>query len=152
MYGVVQVRSGIDMSAEVRDTLEMLNLGSPNRFTLVPETESYEGMILKVNDCVAYGNPDADTVEKLLRNRATTHEGDDLTQEYVEENTQYGSVGELAEAIVENDLRPKEVGIEPSMNLHPPRKGHSGIKQSYKQGGALGNHGDEIDDLLRRMR
>jgi large subunit ribosomal protein L30 len=36
--------------------------------------------------------------------------------------------------------------------MHPPRKGHAGIKRTFRQGGILGNHGTEINVLLNKMR
>jgi len=42
--------------------------------------------------------------------------------------------------------------LKPVFRLHPPRKGHKGIKKSFKNGGELGYHGDKINDLLLKMR
>lgn len=151
-YGVVQVRGTIDTDPEIRDTLEMLNLGSVNNFTLVPKTDSYQGMVVKVNDYVAYGEPSASTLTTLLRKRAETLGGGELNDEYVDENTKYDSVEELAEALVEGETTLREVSLKPTIRLHPPRKGHSGVKHSRKEGGVLGDHGEELDELLERMR
>ncbi|MDY7081297.1 MAG: 50S ribosomal protein L30, partial [Halobacteria archaeon] len=46
----------------------------------------------------------------------------------------------------------RDAGINPKIRLHPPRKGHAGIKKSHSEGGVIGNHGDEIDELLQKMR
>jgi len=35
--------------------------------------------------------------------------------------------------------------------LHPPRKGHRGIKKAVAEGGELGFH-EDIGTLLRKMR
>lgn len=151
-YAVVQVRGEVDMNTEVEDTLDMLNLGDVNNMSVLPDNDSTRGMLTKVNDYVAFGNPSAETLALLLERRGETQHGDDLTDDYVSENTDYGSVEELAEALVEDEVKLKDVGIKPTLRLHPPRKGHDGIKKSYTEGGVLGNHGDEIDDLLERMR
>jgi len=105
----------------------------------------------KVEEYVAYGEPDVSTVTLLLEKRGETPEGDDLTAEYLEDQG-YSSFEDLAEEVVEGETTLREAGVEPKIRLHPPRKGHDGIKHSYKQGGVLGNHGDSIDELLRRMR
>ncbi|MDY7081298.1 MAG: uL30 family ribosomal protein, partial [Halobacteria archaeon] len=67
--GIVQIRGEPDMDAEVQDTLEMLNLGRVNNFTIVPDEDSYKGMVVKANDYVAYGEPDESTVALLLEKR-----------------------------------------------------------------------------------
>ncbi|XGI83305.1 50S ribosomal protein L30 [Halorutilales archaeon Cl-col2-1] len=151
-YAVVQVRGEVNMSSSVRDTLDMLSLGDVNSCTIRPATGSVEGMLHKVNDYVAYGTPSAETVAELVETRGETEDGDSVTDGYIDENTEYSSVGDFAEAVVEGDTDLKEAGLRTRLRLHPPRGGHSGIKKSYKQGGVLGDHGNEIDDLLRRMR
>ena len=62
MQAVVQLRGEVNISEDVRDTLAMLNLGRVNHCTLLPETDAYRGMITKVHDYVAHGEPSADTV------------------------------------------------------------------------------------------
>jgi large subunit ribosomal protein L30 len=150
-FGLVRVRGDADTPSDVDDTLDMLNLGQVNAFTVVPEDDTYTGMVQKVNDYVAYGEPDAATVAVLLENRGETLEGGDVDDAYASDRG-YDGVAELAEAVVEGETTLRDEGVDPTVRLHPPRKGHDGIKQSYKQGGVLGNHGDDIDELLRRMR
>lgn len=150
-FGLVRVRGDADTPSDVDDTLDMLNLGQVNAFTVVPEDDTYTGMVQKVNDYVAYGEPDAATVAVLLENRGETLEGGDVDDSYASDRG-YDGVAELAEAVVEGETTLRDEGVDPTVRLHPPRKGHDGIKQSYKQGGVLGNHGDDIDELLRRMR
>jgi large subunit ribosomal protein L30 len=149
--GIVRVRGDADTPSDVDDTLDMLNLGQVNAFTVVPEDDTYTGMVQKINDYVAYGQPDAATVAVLLENRGETVEGGEVDDAFASDRG-YDGVAELAEAVVEGETTLREEGVDPTVRLHPPRKGHDGIKQSYKQGGVLGNHGDDIDELLRRMR
>jgi large subunit ribosomal protein L30 len=150
-YGVVRVRGDADTPADVDDTLDMLNLTQVNAFTVLPEDDTYRGMVEKVHDYVAYGEPDESTLAALLEERGETLEGGDVDEDFAAEQG-YDSVNELAEAVVSGETTLRDAGVDPTLRLHPPRKGHDGIKHSYKQGGVLGNHGDEIDDLLRRMR
>ena len=82
MQALVQLRGEVNQSGGVRDTLGMLNLHRVNHCTLVPETDTYRGMITKVNDWVAHGEPSVETVELLLEKRAEPAEGeiDDLLE------------------------------------------------------------------------
>lgn len=70
MQAIVQLRGDVNMSEAVHDTLAMLNVHSVNHCTFVPDTETYRGMITKVNDYVAHGEPSVDAVETVLRTRA----------------------------------------------------------------------------------
>jgi large subunit ribosomal protein L30 len=170
MRAVVQIRGEVNQSQAVRDTLEMLNLGRVNHATLVPDTETYNGMITKVNDWVAHGEPDADVLATLIRRRAepATGEGDidgaaaaasperasgRVDDEWVSENTDYDDVDALAAALADEETTLQETGLSPTLRLHPPRGGHKGLKHPVKEGGELGKHDVEsMNDLLEAMR
>jgi large subunit ribosomal protein L30 len=154
MKALVQVRGDVNMDTDIHDTLQMLNIHSVNHCTLVPETETYEGMVTKVNDFVAFGEPSQETVELLLSNRAEPIEGDaDIDDEWVAENTDYSDIGSLAEALLDEETKLQSEGLSPTLRLHPPRGGHDGIKHPIDEGGDLGRHDtDGIDGLLEAMR
>lgn len=154
MQAVVQIRGEVNMNYEVEDTLSMLNLHRVNHCALVPEHETFRGMVTKVNDHVAYGEPSQATLETLLRTRAEPAEGSaDIDDEWLSENTEYESVEALAEALLTEETTLKEQGLAPVLRLHPPRGGHDGIKHVVSEGGQIGKHTtEEIDDLLVAMR
>jgi len=154
MQAVVQLRGDVNMSSAVHDTLKMLNIHHVNHCAFVPETETYRGMITKVNDYVAHGEPSQETVETLLRTRAEPLEGDaDVDDEWIAENTDYDDVDALAAALVAEETTLREQGLAPVVRLHPPRGGHAGVKHPTKEGGQLGKHTtEEIDELLEAMR
>lgn len=154
MRALVQIRGEVNMEQSVRDTLSMLNIHKVNHATFVPETETYRGMVTKVNDYVAHGVPSKDVVVTLLRTRAEPLEGKaTVDDEWVSENTDYDSIEDLADAVYAEETNLREQGLSPVLRLHPPRKGHKGIKHVTKEGGELGKHTtEEIDELLEAMR
>jgi large subunit ribosomal protein L30 len=154
MQAVVQLRGEVNMNYDVKDTLSMLNLHRVNHCALVPEHETFRGMVTKVNDYVAYGEPSGEVVETLIRTRAEPAEGSgEIDDEWLAENTEYDSVEALAEALLAEETTLKEQGLTPVLRLHPPRGGHKGIKHPNKEGGQLGKHTtEEIDELLEAMR
>jgi large subunit ribosomal protein L30 len=154
MQAVVQLRGDVNMNGDVEDTLAMLNLRQVNHCTLVPEEDTYRGMIAKVNDYVAYGEPDVDTLATLLRQRGEPAEGDAaIDDEWVDGDTDYGDVDALAEALAAEETTLREQGLSPVLRLHPPRGGHGGIKQPVARGGQLGKHStEEINQLLAAMQ
>ncbi|MEF8871281.1 MAG: 50S ribosomal protein L30 [Haloarculaceae archaeon] len=154
MHALVQIRGNVNMNGDIQDTLAMLNIHRVNHATFVPETDAYSGMVSKVNDYVAHGEPSVETVELLLETRAEPAEGDgDITDEWVAENTDYDDIAALAEALVDEETRLQDEGLSPTLRLHPPRGGHDGIKHPTKEGGQLGKHDpDAIDNLLEAMR
>ena len=154
MQAIVQLRGEVNMSQDVRDTLKMLNLHSTNHVTFVPETDTYRGMITKVNDYVAFGEPSVETVATLLRRRGEPETGDgDIDDAWVADNTDYDDVDALVEALVDEETTLRDEGLAPVVRLHPPRGGHDGIKHPVVEGGQLGTHETEaIDALLEAMR
>ena len=154
MQAVVQLRGEVNISEDVRDTLAMLNLGRVNHCTLLPETDVYRGMITKVHDYVAHGEPSADTIATLLARRGEPADGEgDIDDDWVAASTDYDGTDELAEALVAEETTLSEAGLAPVLRLHPPRGGHDGVKQPVVAGGQIGNHTtEEMDDLLTAMR
>ncbi len=170
MKAVVQLRGEVNQSGAVRDTLSMLNLGRVNHATLVPDTDAYRGMVTKVNDWVAHGEPSEDVVALLLARRAEPAEGaaaidgaataasperagGPVDDEWVAEHTDYEDVASLAAALVAEETTMQAQGLSPTLRLHPPRGGHAGVKHPTKEGGQLGPHDPEsIDALLEAMR
>ncbi|MFC4438002.1 MULTISPECIES: 50S ribosomal protein L30 [Natrialbaceae] len=155
MKAVVQVRGEVNRNQDIQDTLEMLNIHSVNHCALVPETDTYGGMIAKVNDYVAIGEPDVDVLETVLEKRAEPLEGRqaDVDEEWLAENTEYDDFGALAEALLDEETTLRDEGLSPTLRLHPPRGGHEGIKKPTAEGGQLGKHTTEqINDLLESMR
>lgn len=154
MKALVQVRGEVNINGDIRDTLDMLNLGRVNHATLVPEEPSYVGMITKVNDYVAHGRPSQETVELLIERRGEPAAGDgDIDDEWVSAETDYESIEALAEALLAEETTLQDAGLSPTLRLHPPRGGHDGIKQPASRSGQIGVHETEkLDSLLEAMR
>jgi len=154
MKAVVQIRGEVDMSGDIQDTLEMLNIHRVNHCALVPDDDTYRGMVTKVNDYTAYGEPSQDVLETLLKKRADPAEGAaDVDDEWVADNTDYDDVADLASALLDDETTLREQGLAPVLRLHPPRGGHEGLKHPVVEGGELGKHDtEEIDALLTAMR
>ena len=154
MKAVVALRGEVNRSGAVDDTLEMLNLHRVNHCTLVPETPAYEGMLTKVHDFVAYGEPSEDVLATLLTRRGEPLEGEAaIDDEWVNEHTDYEDVEALASALLAEETTLREQGLSPTLRLHPPRGGHDGIKHPTGEGGQLGKHTtEEINRLLESMR
>ena len=153
MYAVIRVRGPAGVRGEIEDTMKMLRLHKVNHCVILSENAVNTGMVQKVKDYTAFGTIGAEEIEALLINRGRLAGGDRLTDEYVKENTPYADIKALAAALANEEVRIKDIpGLKPVFRLHPPRKGHAGIKRTIQQGGVLGNHGENISVLLNKMR
>lgn len=153
MYAIVRLRGSVNVRYTIEDTMKMLRLHKVNHCVLVPENPHYKGMVQKIKDYVAYGQVNAKTLAELLGNRGRLEGGSRLTEEYIRENTNYASIEAFAEAVLQEKATLKDIPkLKPVFRLHPPRKGHAGIKRTVQQGGELGNHEEDINGLLHKMR
>jgi len=151
-YAVVRVRGSVGVRGDIADTLKMLRLHRVNHCVIVPNTETYVGMLNKAKDYITYGEIDKDTLVKLILRRGRLPGNKKLNEEKVKELMDL-SVEELAEKIANEEILLKNTPLKPVFRLHPPRKGYdkAGIKKPFSVGGALGYRGDNINTLLEKM-
>ncbi|AFD00098.1 LSU ribosomal protein L30P [Methanocella conradii HZ254] len=153
MYAIIRLRGSVNTKPDIKDTLKMLRLNQINHCVVVPDTPSYRGMIHKVKDYVAYGPINGETLAMILENRGRLVGGARLTDDYVARNSPFKTIKEFAEAVASGKAALGDLpGLNPVFRMHPPRKGHAGIKRTFQQGGALGNNGEEIATLVKKMR
>ena len=151
MFLVIRVRGTTGVIQNIADTLDMLRLNRISHAVLVEENPSYEGMLQKAKDYITWGEIDAEFVAAMIAKRGRLPGNNKVTDEYVAENSDYGNIAELSEAVVKGEVKLTDVGIKPVFRLHPPRKGYEDIRLSVNEGGSLGYRGEEIKDLAQRM-
>jgi large subunit ribosomal protein L30 len=119
---VVRVRGVKGTTQEISTTLKMFGVERPNYCVILPPTLSLVGMIRSVKSYVTWGNIDEETKKLLISKRGPNASSKGKSNRQV-------------------------------FRLNPPKKGfgRKGIKLDYTIGGALGDRGDKINDLIRRM-
>lgn len=150
-YAVVLVRGLVNVRDAIRETVRRLRLTRVNHLVIVPETEQMKGMLNLAQGYITWGEVDKGTLEYILL-RWGRFEGDvPVTKEAVEKRAGVSWDGFL-DAVLNGSIKLSDVGIKP-IRLHPPRKGYGrgGVKLTFKEGGALGYRGEQINELLRRM-
>lgn len=148
---VIRVRGTVNVRREINDTLKMLRLHKPHHAVIVKNTPSIMGMIRKVKDYIAYGEIDEETLVKLLNKRGRLGGNRRLTEEYLKQNTQFGSIEELAKDLMNFEVELKDLDeVKPVFRLRPPHKGYNGIKKPKTLGGTLG-YWPDINELVKRM-
>ncbi|MBR7152619.1 MAG: 50S ribosomal protein L30 [Candidatus Methanomethylophilaceae archaeon] len=151
-YAVIRVRGQPDVNYNIQHTMMLLGVNKVNHCVIVPENDCTKGMLQVAKDYITWGEVSEETLVALLRARGKVAGDDDLTDDYLKEKSAFGSIEELAKAVIENDYKLKDVeGVKGVIRLHPPVKGYEGNKRSYKNGGALGYRGEAINDLINRM-
>ena len=134
--------------------MEHLNLTRVNHAVLIPESETYAGMLQKVKDFVTWGEISAEAIAGLIRDRGRLIGNKPVTDADVKAATSHKNIDAFAQAIASGDATTKDMEtLKRVFRLHPPRgnKGWGGVKRHFTVGGALGFRGDAIEEIVARM-
>jgi large subunit ribosomal protein L30 len=140
---VVRVRGTIHARHDITETLAYLHLTRPNHATVLPETPSMRGMLIKVQGYVTWGEADATTVGDLLAQRGERSVPAPAADAVA-------PTPDLAQQVTERGLIGTD-GWKPRFRLGAPKGGWKSTKKPFARGGALGYRGAKINDLVRRM-
>lgn len=151
MYAAVRVRGQPDVRKRIRENLDHLGLTQKNHCVLLPEEDTFRGMLVKSKDFITFGTIDSELAVELLESRGETDHGQ-LSDSLDE--LEFDTVEDLVEAYERGDVSLSELrerGFRNCVRLTPPSKGFKDTKQHYNQGGSLGDRGEAIEELLNRM-
>jgi large subunit ribosomal protein L30 len=132
----------------------MLRLHRINHAVFVEDNPSYKGMLQKVKDYITWGEVNIETLSEIISKRGEFIGGIKVTDEILAELTEnngYSSIEELANSLINGNVKATEIDMKPVFRLHPPRKGYEGIRLSINEGGSLGYRGKLINDLASKM-
>jgi len=151
MFAVIRLRGSGGQKKGIKDTLDMLRLFAVNNCVIVPETENYRGMLEKCRNVCTWGEVEKDLLVKLLEERLRGEGDKKIDEKILKELTGFDSFGKLAEALMADKTKLKDLKkIVPMFRLSPPSKGFKSVKEYYPKGD-LGYRGKEINKLLERM-
>ena len=136
---VVRIRGSIKVKNVIKDTFNLLRLYNKNYCVVLKNTPEIIGMIKKIKDYVTWGEIDNETYKLLIEKRGKEYKG--------REKDSKGKITYSKFILIDGKK------YKPFFALNPPRKGYGrkGIKIAFKVGGALGDRGEKINDLLKRM-
>lgn len=151
-YAVIRIRGTVNVKGGIEDTMNMLNLTRVNHCVILPEDDSVKGMLNKAKDYITWGEVNEENLARLIKFKGRLMGDKPIDDNYIIENSDFTSIVSMAKDISNNEFKFKDLkNVKPMFRLNPPRKGYEGIKRSYRNGGALGYRGEEINDLLERM-
>jgi large subunit ribosomal protein L30 len=145
MFAVIRLRGDVKTPKTVKDTLKMMRLKTVNNCVIIPENESYKGMLKKAKDYITWGEITTETLQRLVLKWGRIEGDKRLDEKYLTSNKFD------AAAVLDGKATLDGLKLKGAFRLHPPSKGYEGIKNQYTQGGSLGYRGKEINELLQRM-
>ena len=135
MILAIRISGHVEMPKDAEETLFRMRMRKKYSAVLLKETQESQNLLQVVRNFIAYGKIDQKTLEELLSKRAKS-----LDKKKVDAK-------KTAEIILNEGI--EKTGIKPFFRLHPPRKGIDS-KLHYPKG-VLGDNGDKINELVRRM-
>lgn len=150
---VIRVRGKPDRTPDEEKALELLRLHKTWHATLVPDTPSIRGMLLKnLDNVVTYGEVRREILVELLKKFGRLEGNKKLTEEYLR-SIGYQNFEDLADALLQGKVTLNQVpGLKPVFRLHPPSGGFRGtLRKNIKSGGETGYRGEAINDLLLKI-
>lgn len=152
LFSVIRIRGRINVRNDIERTLQMLRLTRVNHCVLVNDTDSYKGMLKKAKDYITWGEINKETLIELIKRRGRLIGDKPITEDYIKASTNFNSIEELADALLDGEVKYKDLpNVKPIFRLHPPRGGYEGIKRPFSLKGALGYRGEKINELIMRM-
>ena len=139
MFAVIRVRGSVNVAREIEDTLKMLRLSRVNHCVIVPDNPNYRGMLEKARSYITWGEVTQETLEAMVAKRGRLPKDERVPDK---------DAKDIAKKISKEGSR--DAGIKPVFRLSPPSKGYKSIRYPYPKGD-LGDRGDKINDLLKRM-
>jgi len=138
MTVAIRIKGQVGVRKKVAESLKRLGLRKKYNCVVLKDTNTNQGALKNLKDCIAYGEVSEDSFKELLEKRSKVING----------NEKKPSVNEIIKNF-EKGKKLKEMNINPVFRLHPPRKGINS-KKRYPLG-VLGNHNEKINELLKRM-
>jgi len=149
---VVRLRGDIKAHPNVRKTFDLLKLTRVNHCVVIPKNVNYIGMLQMVKDYATWGEAEAKTLTKVIKERGKLVGDKPITDAYVKASTTFATIADFATAITLGKAKYKELKeVKPLFRLHPPMGGIVSVKRSFVIGGDLGNRGPAINELVERM-
>lgn len=139
MIAIIRIKGMVDASKKQKATLERLRLRKKYSCVVLQESKEILGMLKKVQQYVAYGNIENDTLKEIVIKRGRLKGNKPIDSKLVND--------ELISKIMKRDFG----DIKPFFRLHPPKGGFKKSTRLLYPQGTLGNNKEKINELIARM-
>ena len=137
MIIAIRISGLVEMPPSEKETLFRMRLRKKYTAVLLKETDETMQLIQHVRNFIAYGKLNQATFEELISKRAKPLGNNKIKID----------AKKIIETIEKSGI--ENAGIKPFFGLHPPRRGINS-KRHFPRG-VLGDNGEKINDLVRRM-
>ena len=111
-WAVVRVRGSVNVNPKIKETMKLMRLNRVNHCVIVPENDTYTGMLNIIKDYVTWGEIDSDTTELLLQSSGKTSGNSDFSKEHLKETVNYDLPDDVRDRL---EIAVLETKVMPSM-------------------------------------
>ena len=138
---VIRIAGLVGIDKQIARTLDALRLRRKYTCVILEEKPEFLGMLKKVKDRVAFGQIDKEILKELLLKRARLKGNRPIVK--LDES--------FVDQFIEDKKKLEDIGVKPFFRLHPPKGGFKKSTKLLFPKGVLGNHGEKINELLKKM-
>lgn len=150
---IIRIHGKKGLRKEVKDTFNMLRLYKKHNCVVASSSDSFKGMIRKIDSYVTWGELNEKALKSLLEKRGKLARKQSLNEEYIKDKLKI-SVDDFAKEVFVFKRELKDLpGLKLFFKLSPPKGGfeRGGIKEQFARGGSCGYRKDKINELIIRM-
>ena len=96
---VIRVRSDRGVERSIRETMSYLNLTKVNHAVIVPESDTYAGMLQKAKDFVTWGPVSSESIAQMIRERGRLPGDRPVDDAAISDCTDYDGIDDFAAAV-----------------------------------------------------
>ena len=117
-WSVVRVRGSVNVKPKIKETMKLMRLNRVNHCVIIPENDTYIGMLQIIKDYVTWGEVAAETTELMLESSGKTAGSSAFTKNELKE-TSFKTMKALAKGLTEGKTVMRDVpGLKPLFRLH----------------------------------
>ena len=102
-WAVVRVRGSVNVKPKIKETMKLMRLNRVNHCVIIPENDTYIGMLKIIKDYVTWGEVDAETTELMLESSGKTSGNSTFTKAELKE-TSFKTMKTLAKTFQKEKL------------------------------------------------
>jgi len=153
LVAIIRLAGKTGLKKGIKDGFKIIRLYKKNTCVIVPNTDSFMGMLKNLSSYTTWGEIDEPTLKLLFKSRGKIVGNKPLTDIYTKEKIS-STIEQFASDVFNFKKKPTDIpGLKLFFRLKPPQGGfeRKGVRQPFSLGGAFGYRKEKINDLIKRM-
>ena len=107
-WAVVRVRGQVNVKPKIKETMKIMRLNRVNHCVIIPENDTYQGMLNIIKDYVTWGEIDPETTQLILENSGKKRGRENFTKADLK-GSAFKTIKALAKGLSEGKASVKDV-------------------------------------------